>query len=619
MLRSTCLTIALLGTNVATCAAEFSTGVGDGHPRRVFWGDTHLHTALSTDAFGFGVRLGPDDALRFASGQEVRSSHGLAARLTRALDFVVLADHAESIGLMVRVRDGDPELMKDPRAAGWHQQMTGDGEGLAAIKQMMLESRSRYMASRHLGELATPALRQSIWDEVIDTVERHNHPGVFTTLFGFEWSLAPGGDNLHRVVVFRDGPERVRRVLPLSSVQADAPELLWRYLAAYETSTGGRVLAIPHNGNTSNGAMFPDRKSLGGVKIDADWSATRARWEPVYETTQMKGDGESHPLLSPDDEFAGYETWDLGNMRGARKKPGMLQFEYSRSALKTGLAIEARTGVNPYHFGLIGSTDSHTGLGTADDNNFFGKHSGVEPAAQRWNTPVGEGGGITVYGWQMAASGYAAAWASENTREALWDAFARREVYASTGPRITLRFFGGFDLPSNAATQPDVAAIGYAHGVPMGGELQGSGRAPRFLVAARRDPEGANLDRVQIVKGWIDGRGATHERVFDVAWSDPGARRRGPDGRLPPVGSTVDVAEASYTNTIGAAELATVWEDPGFDATQNAFWYVRVLQIPTPRWTAYDAKRLGVTMDPAVPMVTQERAYSSPGWYRPPG
>jgi hypothetical protein len=307
-------------------------------------------------------------------------------------------------------------------------------------------------------------------------------------------------------------------------------------------------------------------------------------------------------------------------MRGVPKKPQMLRFEYARAALQTGLQIESRTGVNPYRFGLIGCTDSHTGLATADDDNFFGKHSGVEPGPGRWQAPVGEGGGTTVYGWQMAASGYAAVWVTENMREALWDALARREVYASTGPRMTVRFFGGFGIPRDAAARPDLAAIGYAQGVPMGGELSGAGSgAPRFLLAASRDPEGANLDRVQIVKGWIDAQGATHERVFDVTWSEPATRQPGADGKLPAVGNTVDVARASFSNTIGAAELATVWEDPGFDPAQNAFYYARVLQIPTPRWTAYDAVRFGVSMDPEVPMVTRERAYTSPIWYRPGG
>jgi len=600
-------------------ALEFSPYAGERFPRRVYWGDTHLHSRLSTDAFGFGVRLGADEAFRFAAGAEVDSTGGLKARLERPLDFVVLADHAESLGMMERVLEGDPALMHDQKASAWHALLTGGAAGLAEFRKLFFARDTRSQAFDHLDALATPAVRASIWRQTLETAERHYRPGAFTTLLGFEWTLDPGGSNMHRVVIFRDGADLAAKVAPLAASDGQKPEDLWAYLAAYESATGGRVLAIPHNGNLSNGLMFPDTESLGGTPVDRRYAATRSRWEPVVEVTQIKGDGESHRLLSPDDEFAGYETWDFGNFDGVEKTPQMLPAEYARAALRRGLAIERRTGTNPYRFGMIGATDSHTGLSTADEDNFFGKHSGVEPRADRWKAVIGQARGRTVQGWQMAAAGYAGVWATDNTREAIWDALARREVYATTGPRMTVRFFGGWALPREAATAPDLAALGYAYGVPMGGALRGGARqaSPRFLVAASRDALGANLDRVQIVKGWIDAAGETHEKVYDVAWSDAASRRPGEDGRLPAVGDTVEVKTATWSNTIGSPELAAVWEDPLFDAAQPAFYYARVLQIPTPRWTAYDAARFGVQMDPQVPMITQERAYTSPIWYDP--
>jgi hypothetical protein len=340
----------------------------------------------------------------------------------------------------------------------------------------------------------------------------------------------------------------------------------------------------------------------------------------VYEITQIKGDGEAHPYLSPDDEFAGYELWDKGNLDMSQlKTDDMLQYEYAREALKNGLRIEADLGVNPFKFGVVGSTDSHTSLATAAEENFFGKHSGKEPSDHRWAQPVLATPAANVMGWEQVSSGLAAVWATENTREAIWDAFNRREVYGTTGPRMLVRFWGGWDFVEADATSRLPAEVGYANGVPMGGDLTPAptGTAPSFLVAALKDPYSGNLDRIQIVKGWLDASGNAHERVYDVAWGDADRRQPGRDGKLPPVGNTVDVANATWTNTIGDPELITVWTDPDFDPSQPAFYYARVLEIPTPRWTAYDQKRFGITMDSEVPMVTQERAYTSPIWYTP--
>ncbi len=618
----TALLFSLSGQALAQTAEEavtYSPHARDRHPTQVFWGDTHLHTNLSTDAFGFGVRLGPEEAFRFASGETVTSSMGQRARLSRPLDFVVVADHAESLGVMELVRQGDERIIGDELAAEWHRLLNGSPAEKLEFRKRFLSRETRHLAFRKLDELATDALRQSIWRDTIGIAERFNRPGRFTSLLGYEWTSAPGGSNLHRVVVFRDGADRVGGILPFSSYDSEKPEDLWQYLGNYERATGGQVLAIPHNGNLSNGLMFPAESSFGGSRVDRAYAEARMRWEPVVEVTQIKGDGETHPLLSPDDGFADYENWDEGNFDGVPKTEAMLPHEYARSALKIGLQVEQNEGANPYRFGMIGSTDSHTALATAAEDNFFGKHSGVEPGPDRWKQPVGKSGDRVVLGWEQVASGYAAVWATDNTREALWDALKRREVYATTGSRITVRLFGGWSFEAEDALDPDLARTGYAKGVPMGGILpaKGTREAPGFLVAASRDPRGANLDRIQIIKGWVDAEGETHERVHDVVWSDSDRRKADASGRPPPAGNTVDTASASWKNSIGAAELAAVWHDPAFDPAQRAFYYARVIEIPTPRWTAYDAARFGVTMDDGVPMVTQERAYTSPIWYSP--
>lgn len=591
-------------------------------PARVYWGDMHLHTANSGDAFAYGARLDPDDALRFAKGEEVVSSTGLSAKLARPLDFLVIADHAEGLGMMFEIYEGNPAMVSDPILARWRDMMHAGGDDAhRATREIVMSHANGTLPAIVSDPKQAAPIARSIWQAHTGTVERHNKPGQFTAFMGYEYTSVPLGNTLHRVVVFRDGKERADQILPFSSIQSEDPGDLWEFLERYEKDTGGKALAIPHNSNLSNGRMFAF-VDFEGEKIDIDYAQTRARWEPLVEVTQIKGDSESHPYLSPNDEFAAFGDagWELGNSTLQEfKSNDMLAGEYVREALKRGLSIESETGVNPYKFGMIGSTDSHTGLTTADEDNFFGKNTTVEPAAKRAAAVQKERDAVELVGWHYLAGGYAAVWATENTREALFDAMLRKEVYATTGPRITLRFFGGWNFVQADAKQPGLARNGYARGVPMGADLPGrSGDgAPSFLLSALRDPDGANLDRVQIVKGWIDPAGQTHERVHDVTWSNPETRQPDVNGRLPPVRDTVDLDEPTWSNSIGSPELSAVWVDPDFDPAADAFYYVRVIEIPTPRWTAYDAVRFNTSLPAEAVLKTQERAYSSPIWYSP--
>jgi hypothetical protein len=594
----------------------FSPYAGRNYPTRVFWGDTHLHTSMSLDARAGGNTLGPEEALRFARGEQVVSATGVPAKLARPLDWLVVADHSDSMGVMDEVANGNPQLLVDPQVKQWHDAIQQGGEvGMKAAYEVVMA----LSAGKIPAVMGDPKLIRTLWERQTAVMEKYNDPGRFTVFIGYEWTSNNSGNNLHRNVIYRDGKSKADAMVPYTTEDSENPEDLWKWMQAYEEKTGGSVLAIPHNGNLSNGGMFAV-ETFKGLPLTRAWAESRARWEPLYETTQIKGDGESHPSLSPSDEFAGFEIWDKGNLILVPKKPGMLQYEYTREALKNGLLLEQKLGVNPFKFGLVGSTDAHTSLSTADEDNFFGKHSGVEPNPHRYEHVVMEFEGRKLMSWAMSASGYAGIWATENTRESLWDAMKRREVYATTGPRMVVRFFGGFEFSAKDAATRLPAEVGYAKGVPMGGDLRQApaGKSPTFLVAALKDPIGANLDRLQIVKGWLDAKGQTKEKVFDVAWGDAAARK--PDaktGKLPPVGNTVDVSQATWTNTIGDPELIAVWKDPDFDPSFKAFYYARIIEIPTPRWTAYEAKRFGIAMPKEVPMIVQERGYTSPIWYTP--
>ncbi len=598
----------------------YSPYAGRHYPTHVFWGDTHLHTAISLDAGAGGCRLGPEDAYRFARGEEVTTSTGQRARLSRPLDFLVISDHAEAFGAMVEVIKASSTLMANPTIKRWHDMIKAGGDTALEAAWELVGTVAD--TSKMPAEFKDPAFIRSVWEPYIKTAEQFNEPGRFTAFIGYEWTSMPGGNNLHRCVVFRDGADKAIQTLPFSAVDSENVEDLWKALAAYEEKTGGRVLAIPHNGNVSGGRMFALVDFMGNP-LTRRYAEARARWEPLIEATQQKGDSESHPFLSPTDEFAGYEPWDKMNLNGIElHQHAWFQFEYARAALKNGLELEQELGVNPFKFGMIGSTDSHSGISAVEEDNFFGKAPPYEPSAHRYEHVFTKLGDKQVLASELTASGYAAVWATENTREALWDAMKRKEVYATTGPRLIVRFFGGWDFAAPDALTRNPAMIGYAKGVPMGGDLRAApaGKSPTFLVAALRDPIGANLDRIQIIKGWLDAKGQVQEKVYDVVWGDADKREPGPAGagaKLPPVGNTVSVTQALWTNTIGDPELITVWEDPDFDAKQKAFYYARVIEIPTPRWTAYDAKRFGLSMPSSVPMTTQERAYTSPIWYTP--
>jgi hypothetical protein len=602
-------------------AAPAEAPAAPAYPERPFFGDTHLHTAYSVDAGAFGARLGPREAYLFAKGNEVTASSGQPAKLRRPLDFLVVADHSDAMGLFPMLLEGTPEVMGDPQGRKWHEMITS-GQGNAAALDIIGNFGTGTISMAFMPLPGTKAYA-SAWKATIDAAEEANDPGRFTAFIGFEWTSNTGANNLHRNVIFRDGGDKASKVEPYTTMAplgSDNPVDLWKWMDAYQQTTGGRVLAIAHNGNLSNGQMFPLVEAFG-KKLDAEYVATRARLEPLYEVTQTKGTGESHPQLSPNDEMADFEIWDRGNLDGsAAKTPDMLEFEYARSALKSGLLLEQELGANPYKFGLIGSSDAHTGLAAMEEDNFFGKTAPQEPGPERMTAVFMNNfkSGVKIADWEVGSSGYAAVWATENTRTALWDAMERKETYATTGPRMTVRFFGGYDFEASDAEASKVAAAGYAKGVPMGGDLRAApeGKAPTFLVAAMKDAIGANLDRYQIVKGWLDKDGKTQERVYDVSWS--GDRQPDPaTGKLPDVGNTVNVAEATWTDTIGADELVAVWKDPDFDPSVSAFYYGRVIEIPTPRWTAYDVKRFGSKPLDGTRMTIQERAFTSPIWYTP--
>lgn len=606
-----------------------------GSQKNVYWGDTHLHTSYSPDAFLMQNRSAdPDTAYRYAKGLPViHPFHRARIQIGTPLDFLVVSDHGEFMGVVPKILQGDP-LVANTETGKRYKKMADEGREIEVFGELIAQVNKITPINQ---ELNSPEVSSTIWGEIMDAAERHYEPGKFTTFLGWEWSSTPQGANLHRVIFMREDKRKGKQFIPYTSLDSDKPEDLWKWLDVTTEKTGASFIAIPHNSNISKGFMFPIKDSYD-KPISVQYAKNRMRWEPVVEMTQIKGDSETHPNLSPTDEFADYETYDhLIEMEGAKQKAmftdsflGELSEQdreyikkhekyiakvgdYARSALKRGLAIEARIGVNPYKFGQIGSTDSHTAMASAEEDNFHGKmalDSTPETKAQDIipGTP----------GWDMGAAGLVGVWAEENIRESIFDAFRRKEVYATTGPRIQVRFFGGWKFKVKDARASDLADMGYKKGVAMGGDLTDApkGKAPTFLISALKDPNEANLDRIQIIKGWVDKEGTPQEKIYNAAMSD--GRTVGRDGKVKPVGNTVDIKTATYTNSIGDTELVTVWTDPDFDSSQRAFYYARVLQIPTPRHTLYDALALGIDpKETGRPATIQERAYTSPIWYTP--
>jgi hypothetical protein len=594
----------------------YSPFVGRDYPDQVLFGDTHFHTELSFDAGLVGTSLDVHDGYKVARGEKVISNTGQPVQLIRPLDFLVITDHAELLGMATAIRESSPILLDDPWGKWAYERFNSGQEGRMEVFADII----RKSTVEGINPFSSDALAKSIWKDLVKIAEQYNEPGRFSAMTGFEWTYTPKGDNLHRVVIFSDGADKTSRTVPFSMFDGPNPEQLWDYMAGYEQATGGRAIAIPHNGNTSNGLMFSDKMSNGEAMTRAH-AKKRIRWEPLHEMSQIKGDEETHPLLSPDDEFADFETWAVGNLGGtAAKEDWMLQYEYARSALKLGLKLGKQLGVNPYKFGMNAATDSHTALPTSREENYFGKYQHTEPSPERFNHDVipADDPALRIMTSQESAAGLTAVWSRENTREAIFDSLTRKEVYATTGTRIRVRVFGGWDFAPEDVSAADFAARGYGQGVPMGGDLSRApdGSAPRFIIRALRDPDGANLDRVQIIKGWLDDKGETHERIYDVAVSDD--RVIGADGRArEPVGTTVDIEKATFNNSIGDPVLTAYWQDPEFDSGQDAFYYVRVLEIPTPRWTTYDAAFFDIPLPDTVPATTQDRAYTSPIWYTP--
>lgn len=600
----------------------------------VYFGDTHLHTSLSFDSF---LRLNrtadPDTAYRWAKGLPVIHPYSRArVQINRPLDFLVVADHAESMGVLNAIHSGsfdDPEsgffrkiqlwaisifmnyAIRDEESSGdFYKSVMAkspDGNSADPVQNQVTRASER----SPLGD--TSVVERSAWQQTIDAADRHNQPGKFTSLIGWEWTSTPTGANLHRVIFTPDGADKAKQFLPFGSDQSEYPEDLWRWLDNTQVQTGTRFVSIPHNPNVSKGYMFAET-TLAGKAITPEYARTRMRWEPVTEVTQIKGDSESHPSLSPLDPFADFESYSF--YLQAYSQPYHAEAgDYARSALKRGLQISQTIGVNPFKFGMIGSTDSHTGLSSPEENNFWGKMAN-DSIPEKKN----KGGFISkdnATGWDMSASGLAAVWATENTRDEIYAAFQRKEVYATTGPRLRVRLFAGWGFTDHDLSVENLAEVGYAKGVPMGGDLARSAEKtpPQLMIRATKDPQGANLDRVQVVKGWVDANGHQFERIYNVVWS--GNRQLDVKGLLPLVGNTVDVDTAVYQNTIGAEELSVIWTDPDFNPEQSTFYYVRVLQIPTARHSLYDSLALQKALPKGVPLLIQERAYTSPIWYTP--
>jgi hypothetical protein len=608
--------LVLLGTTALATAAS-AQGTPD---RKAFFGETHVHTSWSFDAYIFGNHLtGPDDAYKYAKGQTIKHPMGYDIKITTPLDWMGVTDHSEYVGTVRLANEPGSAISKLPIAKELIVHTPAD------IQRIYLLLGTTMIEQKPIKELVSPEVAGSVWKQNNDFADKANEPGKFTAFCSYEWTSTPDNRNMHRNVFFKDCAKVP--VQPFSSLDSVDPIDLWNWMDGQRKS-GNDLLAISHNANLSDGHMFPIDVDEKGRPIDAAWAESRMRNERLTEIKQIKGQSETHPLLSPNDEFANYELLNylLGFPQGRTPAiPG----SFVRQALKDGIAMQATRGYNPYKTGVVGGSDSHnTGVPYRQDN-FFGGHALNDGnIKERMSGHVFAGLDTRLEN----PAGLTGVWAEENTRASLFEAMQRKETFATSGPRIQLRFFGGWDYDKDEKLAqrrefwkivPDWikdrawTRVAYDQGVPMGSDLKPlpkGKKAPSFAVWAVKDPTSGNLDRIQIVKGWTKS-GQSFEKVFDVAWADD----RKPDiaGKIPAIGSTVDVANASYSNSIGAVELKSVWTDPEFDPSQDAFYYARVLEIPTPRWTTIQAKELGIDPPDIVPATVQERAWSSPIWYTP--
>ena len=594
--------IAVLMAQAHSALANQNDTVKSNPLRNAYFGETHMHTSYSLDAYIGGNRITPSDAYRYAKGEAVIINGKETAR-KRPLDFTAVTDHAEYIGEMYSTMvDGAP---------GHDQDLLKQLRNLSTLEekqqwfQKYVISVNRGTTPTHPPFYAGPETTKSAWQVAIAAAEKHNRPGKFTAFVAFEWSGAPNGGNLHRNVIYRDAnvPE-----LPVGYADINREDGLWTWMKKNE-ALGMKALAIPHNSNASKGMMFPD-VDASGKPIDLKYAQLRQHFEPLIEMMQIKGNSEVHRKFWPADEFANFENADsIQKYSGRTFHKG----DFIREGLKKGLIFEKQLGTNPFKYGSIGGTDNHNGLPSAvAEDSFIGGH-GPEDGSVKRRREDGVGGWID--GKDLSIGSLAGVWATENTRAAIWDAMKRRETFSTSGPRMSIRLFGGADLPVKPENEEVLVKQGYELGVPMGSDLGSIGTAPTFTVYAMKDPDGANLDRIQIIKGWVDANGKTDEKIINVSWSD----KRKPDtnGKLPAVGNTVNLETAKYTNDIGAATLMGSWKDQDFDPEQHAFYYARVLEIPTPRWSTYDAVRNKLPLLNDVQATIQERAWSSPIWYKP--
>jgi hypothetical protein len=575
--------------------------------RNAYFGNVHVHTGWSFDAFTNGSKTTPSDAYAWAQGREITNSGvGGKIQIQTPLDFYMVSDHAEYMGVFNQMANPESPLSKTELAKGVTSSDPNTRlQTFAGILRDMSAGKSDPI-------LSDPALARSVWGEIVKAADANYRPGKFTTFAGFEWTSNPKKRNLHRVVVFRDTAHLPDLVL--SALDSDDPETLWNWMDDLRAK-GSTLLAIPHNGNASDGRMF-ELVKFDGKPLDAAYNKTRATHEPLYEITQIKGTSETHPSLSRTDEFANFEQWDY-TLSADAERPTHRKGSFARQALLDGMSEQAKGNGNPFKYGFIGDSDTHNAAGNNEEFNYTGKFTFENDPHHRMNGMEGQPPGQVQQIREFSSGGLAGVWAEENTRESIFDAMRRKETFGTSGPMMKVRFFGGWDFSATDLQGTGFVKAGYARGVPMGGDLKApTAKAPTFIVMAAKDPKSGNLDRIQIIKGWLDAAGVQHEKIYDVAWS--GDRKPDPkSGKLPAVGNTVDATKADYTNTIGAAELSAAWTDPAFDPARHAFYYARVIEIPTPRWSTRDAVALGIPVPKGLPVSIQERAWSSPIWYTP--